>query len=172
MPKTPTLTPAQASYVVERLIAERKLTAADIHQYLQGLQAEIRSLEQRIEALRSHAPAATLNAAPTAAAAKAPKAARTASKKRGGGKKDTRAGSQDRSRFCFAHCRRKPRLSTRRCAMSADSRQRSRTFARRRHRHPRRAIGRSEVPAPTVVHADLDSSREAGELRGAAVCSN
>jgi septal ring factor EnvC (AmiA/AmiB activator) len=104
MPKTPTLMPAQAAYVVERLIAERKLTATDINQYLQGLQAEIQSLEQRIEALRSHAPAATPNAAPATAKASGRKHAahrRSVAAER----RDTRAALLERSPCFSAPCR-------------------------------------------------------------------
>ena len=43
---------AQAVYVLERALADRKLSRADVKQYIGGMAEEIRSLEARLAALR------------------------------------------------------------------------------------------------------------------------
>jgi hypothetical protein len=72
------VSPGQAQYVMDRLIAERRVSHADIQQYLREMQAEIADLEQRIASLRAHAPAESVPAAATA---------QRAPRKRGGGQK-------------------------------------------------------------------------------------
>lgn len=81
MVKESTVTPSQAAYVVEKLIAERKVSRADVQRYLQYMQTEIRNLEQKIASLRGHVPAA-----PLAQPSKAP-SQKTTPKKRGRGRK-------------------------------------------------------------------------------------
>jgi hypothetical protein len=46
------VTPGQAQWVVERLLAERRISAKDVSQYLDDLQGEIRDIEQRLVSLR------------------------------------------------------------------------------------------------------------------------
>ena len=51
----PALTSGQASFVVERLIQDRRLSAREVSEYLAELAAEIRDLEARIAILRNAA---------------------------------------------------------------------------------------------------------------------
>jgi hypothetical protein len=46
------VTPGQARWVVERLLAERRISAKDVSQYLDDLQGEIRDIERRLVRLR------------------------------------------------------------------------------------------------------------------------
>jgi hypothetical protein len=46
------MTAGQAQYLVRRLIADRKVTEAQVNRYLSELTTEIASLEQRLEMLR------------------------------------------------------------------------------------------------------------------------
>ena len=67
---TGTLSPGQATYVVERLIAERKVSANDIERYVAEMGREISTLEARLQRLRDAAgPAAMAAAAGFAAGA-------------------------------------------------------------------------------------------------------
>jgi hypothetical protein len=52
---TPNLSPGQASYVLERLIADRRVSAGEINRYVSDMHQEIDSLTQRLESLRSAA---------------------------------------------------------------------------------------------------------------------
>ncbi len=45
-------TPGQASYVLQRLISERRITRNDVQRYLNDMHREIGELEQRLLALR------------------------------------------------------------------------------------------------------------------------
>lgn len=47
------LNPGQATYIVERLISERRVSASEINRYLGEMQAEIKNLEQRLQSLRA-----------------------------------------------------------------------------------------------------------------------
>jgi hypothetical protein len=47
------LTPAQAQYVLSRLMQDGKLSARDVARYLSSMQGEIRALEDRLIHLRS-----------------------------------------------------------------------------------------------------------------------
>src|SRR5260370_39214606 len=47
-----TLTPQQAHYVIQRLLAARALSASDVAQYLAQIKGEMRSLKERITTLR------------------------------------------------------------------------------------------------------------------------
>jgi len=49
------VTPGQAQWVVERLLAERRISAKDVNQYLAGMQGEIREIERRLASLREAA---------------------------------------------------------------------------------------------------------------------
>lgn len=52
---TGSLSPGQASYVLERLIAERKISANDIERYVAEMSSEISTLEARLQKLRDAA---------------------------------------------------------------------------------------------------------------------
>jgi hypothetical protein len=56
------LTPSQAPYVIERLLADRRITPADIHRYLMRLADEIRDIQARLEVLWDAAPIVTVEA--------------------------------------------------------------------------------------------------------------
>jgi len=60
---TGSLSPGQASYVVERLIAERKVSADDIERYVSEMSREISTLEARLQRLRDAAGPAAVGAA-------------------------------------------------------------------------------------------------------------
>jgi hypothetical protein len=77
------VTPGQAQWVIERLLADRRISATDVNQYLAGMQGEIRDIERRLADLRGIAESAPV-AAPAAHAAGAPSRTR---KRRAGGKK-------------------------------------------------------------------------------------
>jgi predicted nucleic acid-binding Zn-ribbon protein len=47
-----TLSPSRAVYVLERALADRKLSKADVNRYLAGMTEEIRGLEERLASLR------------------------------------------------------------------------------------------------------------------------
>ncbi len=47
------LTPAQAQYVLGRLMKDRRVSARDVAQYLASMQGEIRALEDQLSQLRS-----------------------------------------------------------------------------------------------------------------------
>jgi hypothetical protein len=56
MPKRPTVSPltaSQTSYVLEKLIDEGKVTAADVRRHLSGMWKEMNSLERRLAELRA-----------------------------------------------------------------------------------------------------------------------
>jgi hypothetical protein len=46
------LTPAQALYVLDRLIRERRITSAAVHSMVGDMDREVRELEQRLASLR------------------------------------------------------------------------------------------------------------------------
>lgn len=70
----PSLTSTQARYVIDRLLADRRISPAEVAQYVAALPGEIRALEERLASLR-----ATANGgqAPAESAATAPKRGRT-----------------------------------------------------------------------------------------------
>jgi len=47
------VTPAQAQWIVERLIAERRISTADVQKLLSELGGEIETIERRLASLRS-----------------------------------------------------------------------------------------------------------------------
>ncbi len=54
-PQSPAISPGQASYVIDRLLAERKISPSDVRACLADLDREIREIEGRIAALRAAA---------------------------------------------------------------------------------------------------------------------
>ena len=48
----PRLNPGQASYVLERLVADRRVTAREIERYMSEMEREISELETRLQSLR------------------------------------------------------------------------------------------------------------------------
>ena len=63
------LNPGQASYVIERLMKDRRVSASEINVYLGEMQKEIADLEQRLQSLRAAAGSASGAAAAGGAAA-------------------------------------------------------------------------------------------------------
>jgi|GEM_PF-2804089 len=51
--KTVSVSPSQAKYIVERAVADGKLSAADINSYMSSLSEEISTLEARLMTLRT-----------------------------------------------------------------------------------------------------------------------
>jgi len=49
----PSLTPTQAQYVIERMLADRRISRAEVARYVGGLPGEIRALEERLTSLRA-----------------------------------------------------------------------------------------------------------------------
>lgn len=52
-PQAPGISPGQASYVIERLLAERRISPSDVNACLADLAREIRDIEGRIATLRA-----------------------------------------------------------------------------------------------------------------------
>ena len=52
-PHAPGISPGQASYVIERLLAERRISPSDVHACLADLAREIQDIEGRIATLRA-----------------------------------------------------------------------------------------------------------------------
>ena len=50
-----TLSPGQATYVLERLVADRRISPGEIYRYLSDINREISSLEERLNSLRGAA---------------------------------------------------------------------------------------------------------------------
>lgn len=48
----PRLNPGQASYVLDRMIADRRISARDVERYVSDMQREIADLEDRLQSLR------------------------------------------------------------------------------------------------------------------------
>lgn len=46
------LSPGQASYVLDRLIGDRRISRADVQRYVNAMQGEIAELEQRLRSLK------------------------------------------------------------------------------------------------------------------------
>ena len=65
----PSLTPGQASYVLDRLVAERRISPSEISRYVGEMGREISELEQRLQRLRDAAGPAAAAAAGFAAGA-------------------------------------------------------------------------------------------------------
>jgi len=52
---SPSLSPGQAGYVLERLVADRRISAGEINRYVAEMHREISTLEARLNSLRSAA---------------------------------------------------------------------------------------------------------------------
>ena len=78
-----TLTAGQAQWVVERLLAERRITSRDVDRYIAEIGIEIQDLERRLADLRG----AVGNAPVASPLARRGVAATNARKRRAGGKK-------------------------------------------------------------------------------------
>jgi len=55
---TPSLSAGQAAYVLERLVAERRISAAEVNRCIGDMHREISDLESRLQSLRANAGAA------------------------------------------------------------------------------------------------------------------
>lgn len=55
----PQLTGGQASYVLDRLIADRRISPGEVSRYVSDMHREISDLESRLQTLRAHAGAST-----------------------------------------------------------------------------------------------------------------
>lgn len=80
---TTQVTPGQAKWIVERLIAERRISTAEVQAILSGMHAEIEDLERRLASLRG----AAINPSVTAQSPRSAPPARKTRKRRAGGKK-------------------------------------------------------------------------------------
>jgi hypothetical protein len=58
------LSPGQATYVLDRLVADRRISAGEISRYVADMHREISSLEERLNSLRSAAGTSSAPAAP------------------------------------------------------------------------------------------------------------
>lgn len=78
------VTPAQAKWILERLIADRRISVADVQRLLAGLGEEIADIERRLASLREAAgrPAVAVPAPPRKGAA-TPSATKVRKKRRG-----------------------------------------------------------------------------------------
>ena len=47
------LTPGQASYVIDRLVGDRRVTWNEVHRYTEDMKREINHLEERLKSLRA-----------------------------------------------------------------------------------------------------------------------
>jgi hypothetical protein len=81
------VTPGQAQWIVERMVAERRVSAADVRSALAGMGAEIAELERRLAALRE-----ARGDAPTAAQAPRSEPAVAKTRKRRGGRRKKGSG--------------------------------------------------------------------------------
>lgn len=50
--ESPKLSPGQATYVLDRLIADRRISAGEVNRYVSDMQREIADLETRLQSLR------------------------------------------------------------------------------------------------------------------------
>jgi hypothetical protein len=75
------LNPGQASYVIERLIKDRRVSASEINNYLGEMQKEIADLEERLQSLR--AASGTSSSVATAGGAAASQGAPVRRRRRG-----------------------------------------------------------------------------------------
>jgi hypothetical protein len=85
--QSPAVTPGQAKWIVERLIAERRISSADVQQLLSGISQEIADIERRLTHLRG-AVGSALSASPVAHEKLPTAKTRTKTRRRkGGGRK-------------------------------------------------------------------------------------
>jgi hypothetical protein len=99
----PQLSAGQASYVLDRLVADRRVSAGDINRYLGEMHKEISSLEQRLQSLRNAAgaksPAPRAARAARAEGAPAPKRAAKAAARKKALSPEQRASRQLQGRY-------------------------------------------------------------------------
>lgn len=69
-PSVSTLSPGQASYVLERLVADRRISPGEINRYVSDMHREISDLEQRLHSLRTATGTSSTAAASPAAPAR------------------------------------------------------------------------------------------------------
>lgn len=50
--ESPRLSPGQATYVLDRLIADRRISAGEVNRYVSDMKREIADLESRLQSLR------------------------------------------------------------------------------------------------------------------------
>ena len=60
----PQLSPGQASYVLERLVAERRISAGELNRYVSDMHREISELESKLNSLRAAAGGMVSSGAP------------------------------------------------------------------------------------------------------------
>ena len=78
------VSPAQAQWIVERLIADRRITAAEVRSLLSGLDQEITEIERRLSTLREASGAPSVaSPAPRSEAPSAKTRKRQSRKKKG-----------------------------------------------------------------------------------------
>lgn len=63
-PNSQSMSPGQATYVLERMIAERRISPGEVNRYMGEMHREIGDLEKRLSSLRSAAGVAASAAAP------------------------------------------------------------------------------------------------------------
>src|SRR5689334_4925578 len=61
---SPQLSPGQAAYVIDRLVADRRVSAGEVNRYVTDMHREISDLEQRLNSLRASAGAAPVRRGP------------------------------------------------------------------------------------------------------------
>lgn len=71
--QAPQLSPGQATYVIDRLVADRRISAGDITRYVAQMQREINDLEVRLQTLRQASGARIPISSRNAAAARGPR---------------------------------------------------------------------------------------------------
>lgn len=71
--QAPQLSPGQATYVIDRLVADRRISAGDITRYVVQMQREINDLEVRLQTLRQASGARIPISSRNAAAARGPR---------------------------------------------------------------------------------------------------
>lgn len=98
---TPQLSPGQAAYVIDRLVADRRISAGEISRYVGDMHREISDLEQRLSSLRAATGGAAAPARrgpgrpPKSASAAAPASAGRRGGKRGPGRPRKDASAAD-----------------------------------------------------------------------------
>lgn len=68
----PQLSPGQASYVLDRLVSDRRISIGEINRYVSDMHREISDLESRLNSLRSAAGTSHTGGAPAAPARRRP----------------------------------------------------------------------------------------------------
>lgn len=63
-PQQPSISSGQASYVIDRMVADRRVSPSDILRYVSEMQTEIDELERRLQSLRTAAGGGQVSSAP------------------------------------------------------------------------------------------------------------